>query len=381
MTAHLGSDDVRLRCRRPRSRAHGRRSAENARQSARQVTPQGSAGRRSQQDPCIFTGRSGSDDADLGRLADQDHRGPNSVCPWCPGRPAGTISSAKPLVRRPGGTASGKIRFDTIRFSGGLPREAADAIGLDGHADQGSPATGDHGIITGCVSECDIGSCGFSSSGSSALTSGSTSSSRTRTPLRGKLRGKLPRIAVRLATRAALAPLPQEPRQVSRRFDVTPALYDLRRCLSNDSDSGHHRPAASAARRWWHRRSSTVSDERQITIREGAEICGLSDDTLRRRILDGTIKGATRSGPEANAPWLIPIDELVASGLVRGFRPAWSGESAHQGLASHATNPATDRLVEALSSQVAAQQRLIDSLVAQVDALVQATLDKRAGQR
>lgn len=105
-------------------------------------------------------------------------------------------------------------------------------------------------------------------------------------------------------------------------------------------------------------------EERRVTIREAADICNVSADTVRRRILDNTIVGAVQTGAGSNARWLIPISSLMASGLVRGARPeSWSGRA--QELSAPKADD-LERLVDALTGQVAEQQRIIDGLLVQL---------------
>lgn len=51
-----------------------------------------------------------------------------------------------------------------------------------------------------------------------------------------------------------------------------------------------------------------------VTVTEAAQICCVSDDTIRRRLRDGAMPSAARIG-QPNGPWRIPISDLVAAGL------------------------------------------------------------------
>jgi excisionase family DNA binding protein len=55
---------------------------------------------------------------------------------------------------------------------------------------------------------------------------------------------------------------------------------------------------------------------RWLTISEAAVACGLSRDTVRRRIRSGALPGARRD-PSGSSPWLVPIRDLLAAGLDR----------------------------------------------------------------
>ena len=54
---------------------------------------------------------------------------------------------------------------------------------------------------------------------------------------------------------------------------------------------------------------------RCVSVPQAAELCGVSVDTIRRRVRDGKLVGAWRDGPTEAAPWFIPVTSLVAVGL------------------------------------------------------------------
>lgn len=67
---------------------------------------------------------------------------------------------------------------------------------------------------------------------------------------------------------------------------------------------------------------SRHGSKRLVTVKNAAELTGKSQDTIRRRIRDGSLPGAFRDGHDQNAPWLIPEDELQLAGLNILERPA-----------------------------------------------------------
>lgn len=74
---------------------------------------------------------------------------------------------------------------------------------------------------------------------------------------------------------------------------------------------------ATAERRLSYR-SKPVPGEpevQSISIAEAAQLSGVSDDTIRRRINAGKLPGAYRDGPSTSAQWRIPVEALVAAGL------------------------------------------------------------------
>ena len=52
-----------------------------------------------------------------------------------------------------------------------------------------------------------------------------------------------------------------------------------------------------------------------LSIAQAAKVCGVSVDTIRRRLNSGGLPGAARCGATSNAAWLIPASTLLYSGL------------------------------------------------------------------
>lgn len=57
------------------------------------------------------------------------------------------------------------------------------------------------------------------------------------------------------------------------------------------------------------------SDVATVSVTEAAKLCGVSDDTIRRRLHADVLEGAYQDGPADAAPWRIPVPSLVAVGL------------------------------------------------------------------
>ena len=57
------------------------------------------------------------------------------------------------------------------------------------------------------------------------------------------------------------------------------------------------------------------SDVATVSVTEAAKLCGVSDDTIRRRLHADVLEGAYQDGPAEAAPWRIPVPSLVAVGL------------------------------------------------------------------
>jgi excisionase family DNA binding protein len=47
-----------------------------------------------------------------------------------------------------------------------------------------------------------------------------------------------------------------------------------------------------------------------LTIAEAAELLGVTEKTIRRRVHGGTYPGAYRDGDDPNSAWLIPVEDL-----------------------------------------------------------------------
>jgi hypothetical protein len=56
-------------------------------------------------------------------------------------------------------------------------------------------------------------------------------------------------------------------------------------------------------------------DVATVSVAEAAKLCGVSDDTIRRRLHADVLEGAFQDGPTDAAPWRIPVVSLVAAGL------------------------------------------------------------------
>lgn len=60
---------------------------------------------------------------------------------------------------------------------------------------------------------------------------------------------------------------------------------------------------------------NTDAAEPVLSIAQAAKVCGVSVDTIRRRLSSRGIPGAARCGATSNAAWLIPASALLYSGL------------------------------------------------------------------
>lgn len=54
----------------------------------------------------------------------------------------------------------------------------------------------------------------------------------------------------------------------------------------------------------------------RFTIAEAAHVCGVSVDTVKRRLRAGALPGASRRPGDGNGTWLIPAPDLVGAGLL-----------------------------------------------------------------
>jgi len=54
-----------------------------------------------------------------------------------------------------------------------------------------------------------------------------------------------------------------------------------------------------------------------LTVKEAARACGVSDDTIKRRLRDGQFPSAVRGTDKGRrpGPWLLTVEDLAAAGL------------------------------------------------------------------
>ena len=96
--------------------------------------------------------------------------------------------------------------------------------------------------------------------------------------------------------------------------------------------------------------------EHFLDVDDAARVCGVSTDTIRRRLRAGEIPGAHRTSTHANAPWAIPSSALGAHAPEPDTdKPALSHPSANARAAAEAA-------VVELRNLVAAQAAEIDRL-------------------
>lgn len=75
------------------------------------------------------------------------------------------------------------------------------------------------------------------------------------------------------------------------------------------------------------KRATGVAEWRYVGVDEAARLCGVSDDTIRRRLAQQKIPGARRVAA-ANSRWEIPIDALgVPNVVVDASQPIPEGQA------------------------------------------------------
>lgn len=98
--------------------------------------------------------------------------------------------------------------------------------------------------------------------------------------------------------------------------------------------------------------------DRLVTVEEAAVICGVSDETIRRRLARGRVPGAYRRGRGGRAPWAIPLSSLQFAGLrpIVGddVLPERSGEGPAEVARLKAALRAKDDVIAALELAVEA---------------------------
>lgn len=105
---------------------------------------------------------------------------------------------------------------------------------------------------------------------------------------------------------------------------------------------------------------------------EAARLCGVSLDTIRRRIRSGKIPGATRCGEAPFGEWALPLAGLRAAGLMTrpsvetappiGAQPALVAELTAELARWRERAESAERLVEQLQSEIAFNRRVLEQL-------------------
>lgn len=116
----------------------------------------------------------------------------------------------------------------------------------------------------------------------------------------------------------------------------------------------------------------TATDPRFTPV-EAARLCGVSLDTIRRRIRAGQIPGALRRGEALFGEWALPRSGLEAAGLyveTKPNRPALDATTTElAGLHAEVARwqeraEAAERLVDELRSEIAFNRRILEQLTA-----------------
>lgn len=104
-----------------------------------------------------------------------------------------------------------------------------------------------------------------------------------------------------------------------------------------------------------------ISHDGTVSIEQAARMCGVSDETIRRRLRSDRLAGATRVG--AAGVWRIPVTALVDDGLA----PDLSTDGDERRSA-----------VREMEAQVAAVQAVADERLARIEQLERHVADLRA---
>ncbi len=115
-----------------------------------------------------------------------------------------------------------------------------------------------------------------------------------------------------------------------------------------------------------------TASEQTFTPVEAASICGVSLDTVRRRIRAGKIPGAVRLGEAPFGEWALPLAGLVASGLSPQSQPAAQRNPGAGGpeiaeLRAEVVRwqeraEAAERMVDELRSEITFNRRVLEQL-------------------
>lgn len=135
------------------------------------------------------------------------------------------------------------------------------------------------------------------------------------------------------------------------------------------------------ATRWSTSEAATLRTEKEVelvlSVAQAAELCGVSVDTIRRRLHSGGLPGAARDGTTANAAWLIPGSSLKRAGLCSSEILGAFQQSASEGAAPSAelaeltAELAKERVQREMAEQMLAQMRSeVDHLRRMVERLL-----------
>jgi excisionase family DNA binding protein len=109
-----------------------------------------------------------------------------------------------------------------------------------------------------------------------------------------------------------------------------------------------------------------MQDDAFITVAQAAFQLGVSEDTVKRRIRRGELRGKQVSRPQGYV-WLVELPTTRHQDAGRSTDHGSNGASARNTTQHHdavVEENRVDGLVAALQSQVVAQQRQIDNLLA-----------------
>lgn len=135
------------------------------------------------------------------------------------------------------------------------------------------------------------------------------------------------------------------------------------------------------ATRWSTSEAGALHTEKDIglvlSVAQAAELCGVSVDTIRRRLHSGDLPGAARDGATTNAAWLIPGSSLCRARLCSPEKLAAFQQSPSEGPAPNAeladltAELAKERVQREMAEQMLAQMRSeVDHLRRMVERLL-----------
>ncbi len=143
------------------------------------------------------------------------------------------------------------------------------------------------------------------------------------------------------------------------RFDVVGEVLVARALAVVDGHVAVRRladPAAGMVAEWY-----VISHDGTVSIEQAARMCGVSDETIRRRLRTDRLAGARRVG--AAGVWRIPVTALVEDGLA----PDLSSDGDER-----------RSVVREMEAQVAAARAVADERLARIEQLERHVADLRA---
>jgi len=105
---------------------------------------------------------------------------------------------------------------------------------------------------------------------------------------------------------------------------------------------------------------SAYAENQHLTITEVAELCGVSRDTIKRRNRENKFPKAWQTGEDRH--WLIPVQDLVAAGLIQYERVARALDSLEEARDRKESDSRAVQIAELITASRGLQNQLTQAL-------------------